>query len=311
MKVIETEDLAFRYGRRAAIHDLRINVERADIYGFLGPNGAGKTTSIRLLLGLLRPTRGRISFFGDDLRRDRIAVLTRVGVHLEGHAFYPYLSGRRNLQVFGRYHGVRDDQRIRALLEIVGLSGAADDKVRTYSLGMKQRLGIAQALVARPELLILDEPLNGLDPPGVIEVRELLQRLNKEDGLTIFFSSHRLDEAQKICSRIGLIDGGRLVCQGPIGDLLAPPGAGLLRIRTSDNTKARDVLGGATRVRMGEDAEGRLEVAGDAADAPQLARLLVAAGLDLYELAPEAPSLEDLFRREVGAAGRRDEGGAA
>jgi ABC-type multidrug transport system ATPase subunit len=303
MSAIETLGVEFRYGKQFAIHDLRMRVEEGDIYGFLGPNGAGKTTTIRLLLGLLKPRKGTIRMFGEDLDRARLSVLSRVGTHVEGHAFYPYLSGRDNLILFGRYHGRPDRKRIDALLETVGLGRAARARVRTYSLGMKQRLGLAQALLDRPRLLVLDEPLNGLDPPGVIEVRELLLRLNREEGVTVFFSSHRLDEAERICSRIGLIQGGALVREGRLDEWLAPPDHRLYRIVTTDNERARQRLeeaGFVDRVTVQDEV---LAAEVSAAGAPRLARWLIEADIDILELAAWRPRLEDLFRDSLARTG--------
>jgi len=299
MNVIETLGVEFRYGKQFSIHDLRLQVEEGDIYGFLGPNGAGKTTTIRLLLGLVKPQQGNIRLFGKDLHRKRLEVLDRVGTHVEGHAFYPFLSGRNNLKLFARYNGKPDMNRIDSLLDLVGLKSAARARVRTYSLGMKQRLGIAQALVTHPDLLILDEPLNGLDPPGVIEVRELLQRLNQEEGVTIFFSSHRLDEAQRICTRIGLIQNGSIVMEGPLESLLAGEDTWIYRIRTTDNAAAYRLLLDTDRVDQVLTVEDSLEVRLSVDESHRVARTLVEAGIDIHELSPWQPSLEDLFRRSL------------
>ncbi|MBN2490661.1 MAG: ABC transporter ATP-binding protein [Planctomycetes bacterium] len=308
MSAIETLDLDFRYGKSFAIRALRMRVEEGDIYGFLGPNGAGKTTTMRLLLGLVAPLRGTIRFFGEDLHRSRLAVLARVGTHLEGHAFYPYLSGRDNLILFARYHGAPERARIDELLETVGLARAARARVRTYSLGMKQRLGLAQALLHRPRLLVLDEPLNGLDPPGVIEVRELLVRLNREEGITVLLSSHRLDEAERICNRIGLIRDGALVREGRLDALLAPPDRQRYRIRTRDDARAQQRLAEAAFVAGVAATDGALAVEVAAEEAHRLARWLVEADLDVLELVPWRPRLEDLFRDGFAARGAGEGG---
>ena len=306
MSAIETLGVEFRYGKQFAIRDLRLRVEEGDVYGFLGPNGAGKTTTIRLLLGLVRPHKGTIRIFGEDLNRSRLKVLARVGAHLEGHAFYPYLSGRDNLRLFSRYSGKPDLHRIDALLKTVGLEAAARARVRTYSLGMKQRLGIAQALLTRPRLLVLDEPLNGLDPPGVIDVRELLQRLNQEEGITLFFSSHRLDETERLCNRIGLIQNGSVVREGELDSLLVRGENRRFRLRTSDNAAALGLLEGnrlvESVIRTGE----ALEVHTGEGGVQGLARALIAADIDLLELSPWRPGLEDLFRESFSPAREED-----
>jgi len=299
MYAIETSDVRFNYGKQRTISDLELKVEEGDIYGFLGPNGAGKTTTIRLLLGLVRAQQGTIRILGEDLYRRRLEVLAQVGTHVEGHAFYPYLSGRDNLKLFSRYHGRPDAARIDALLETVGLAGAARARVRTYSLGMKQRLGIAQALVSRPRLLILDEPLNGLDPPGVIEVRELLERLNRDDGITIFFSSHRLDEAERICNRIGLIRMGTLVRQGPLEDLLMAGERRLYKVKTSDPEAARRRLNDAAFIQGVKVVDSTLEIEVARDSVHKVARWLIDADIDVEELVPWRASLEDLFRRSM------------
>jgi len=299
MYAIETLNVQFNYGRERTISDLKLRVEEGDIYGFLGPNGAGKTTTIRLLLGLVRARQGTIRILGGDLYRRRLEVLAQVGTHVEGHAFYPYLSGRDNLKLFARYHGRPDLKRIDSLLETVGLAGAAGARVRTYSLGMKQRLGIAQALVARPRLLILDEPLNGLDPPGVIEVRELLERLNREDGITIFFSSHRLDETERICNRIGLIRMGTLVRQGPLEDLLMAGERRLYKVKTTAPEAARRRLDEAEFIKSVKAVDGALEIEVARDGVHRVARWLIDADIDVEELVPWRASLEDLFRRSM------------
>ena len=307
MKAIETQDVTFHYGPRFAIHHLNMNVHEGDVYGFLGPNGAGKTTTIRILLGLVKPKEGHIRIFGEDLHRKRLAVLARIGAHLEEHAFYPYLSGRDNLRLFARYQGPPDEAYIGRLLDTVGLTRAADHRVRTYSLGMKQRLGLAQSLLPRPRLLVLDEPLNGLDPTGVIEVRELLTRLNREEGITVFLSSHRLDEAERLCNRIGLIRAGVLVKEGRLDDLLSPGETVRYRVRTRDNAAATRCLEAAAFVHAVTQVDGALEVAVHPDEAPALARGLVGAGIDLEELSPRRASLEDLFRQSTASPAREDE----
>ncbi len=306
MSAIETLGVEFRYGKQFAIRDLRLRVEEGDIYGFLGPNGSGKTTTIRLLLGLVKPRKGTIRIFGEDLNRSRLEVLARVGAHVEGHAFYPYLSGRDNLKLFSRYSGKPDLYRIDALLETVGLKAAARARVRTYSLGMKQRLGIAQALLTRPRLLVLDEPLNGLDPPGVIDVRELLQRLNQEEGITLFFSSHRLDETERLCNRIGLIQNGSVVREGELDSLLVRGKTRRFRLRTSDNAAAHRLLEGASLVESVTPTGDALEVLTGDGVVHRLARSLIEAGIDLQELSPWRPGLEDLFRGTFSAAPEED-----
>lgn len=302
---IEMHDVGVRYGRQVAVDGLALRVEPGDIYGFLGPNGAGKTTTIRALLGLVRPQRGRIAVHGADVRRGGKTLRGRIGAHLEGHAFYPYLSGRTNLRVFARYHGTPDAARIDALLDRVGLASAARRRVAGYSLGMRQRLGLAQALLANPDVLVLDEPLNGLDPSGVVELRDQLTRLNREDGMTIFLSSHRLDEVERLCNRVGLVSGGRVVREQRVDALLDDAAEPRLLVRTADDGRASEVLGACAWVDRIEPLPNGLRVALASDAVTRLARALVEAGIDVRELTPIRPTLEDVFERAVAGAGIR------
>ncbi len=296
---IEMHDVGVRYGRQVAVDGLALRVEPGDIYGFLGPNGAGKTTTIRALLGLVRPQRGRIALFGQDVRTGGRALRARLGAHLEGHAFYPYLSGRTNLRVFARYHGRPDNTRIDALLDRVGLASAARRRVAGYSLGMRQRLGLAQALLARPDVLVLDEPVNGLDPSGVVELREQLTSLNRDDGMTIFLSSHRLDEVERLCNRVGLVSDGRLVREQRVDELLDAAAEPRLLVRSSDDARASAVLGACPWVDAVESLPNGLRVALGRDAVARVARTLVEADVDVRELTPIRPTLEDVFERAV------------
>jgi ABC-2 type transport system ATP-binding protein len=221
--VLSTRALTKRYGETLAVNHLDLEVRRGEIVGFLGPNGAGKTTTIRMLTGLIQPTSGEILLFGTRLKKERTALLQRVGALVESPMFYPYLSGADNLRVTAFASGMRQDrattQRIAAVLELVRLADDARVPFRRYSQGMKQRLGIAAALLADPELLILDEPTNSLDPAGIVEFRSLLTQLAKQ-GKTIFLSSHQLPEVQTLCSHVAILDKGRLRYQGTVSDLL-------------------------------------------------------------------------------------------
>lgn len=205
------------YGGKVVVDNLDLQVEVGDVYGFLGPNGAGKTTTMRMILGLIGRDAGTVKLFGLD---DPIASRARLGGIVEGPKFYPYLSGRENLRVFAAYSGGVPESRIDELLERVRLRDRAGDAVRTYSLGMRQRLGIAQALLARPSLLLLDEPTNGLDPHGQKEVRDLIGELREAEDLTVFISSHLLFEIEALCTRVGIIDNGRKIAEGTTEELL-------------------------------------------------------------------------------------------
>jgi ABC-2 type transport system ATP-binding protein len=220
---IRTIALSKSYGSRLAVDHLDLEVDRAELFGFLGPNGAGKTTTIRMALGLVAPTGGSVEILGMEVRSHRAQVLPRVGALVESPALYGYLSGRDNLRVVGDLLGGATEKRIDEVLEIVSLTGRDKDRVKTYSLGMKQRLGLAMALLNDPDVLILDEPANGLDPAGIVEMRDLLRHLAAQ-GKTVFISSHVLSEVQQICTRVAIIDRGKLVRVAPVHDLLRASG---------------------------------------------------------------------------------------
>lgn len=214
---LQVRGLTRSYGRKAVVQSLDLQVEAGDIYGFLGPNGAGKTTTMRMILGLIRADAGTVSIFGDA---DPVAGRRHLGGIVESPRFYPYLSGRDNLRVLAAYGPAVTPARIEELLNLVQLGERAKDQVKTYSLGMKQRLGIAQALLAQPKLLMLDEPVNGLDPAGMKQVRELIRRLRDEEGLTVFVSSHLLHDVEQLCDRIGIIQDGTKIIEGAVADLV-------------------------------------------------------------------------------------------
>jgi ABC-2 type transport system ATP-binding protein len=221
--VLRALALSKAYGKRLAVDGLDLEVDRAELFGFLGPNGAGKTTTIRMALGLIAPTAGSIEILGQEVRHHRSQVLPRVGALVEAPALYGYLSGRDNLRAVGSVLGGVPEKRLDEVLEIVSLKGRDRDRVKTYSLGMKQRLGLAIALLSDPELLILDEPANGLDPAGIVEMRDLLRNLAGA-GKTVFISSHVLSEVQQICTRVAIINHGKLVRVAPVAELLQAPG---------------------------------------------------------------------------------------
>ncbi len=216
--VLEVVNVSKKAGTRTLVDHVSFSIQAGDVCGFVGPNGAGKTTLIRMMTGLIKPGSGSIRIDGTDVGRERVKALSRVGAIVESPIFFPYMSGRDNLLNLARLHpnvpGTERKARVEEALSIVGLSQRGSDKVKTYSLGMKQRLGIAQALLGDPRLIILDEPANGLDPMGIRELRQLIQRLNQERGITFLVSSHLLDELQRICSRFVIIKEGKLVWEG-------------------------------------------------------------------------------------------------
>jgi ABC-2 type transport system ATP-binding protein len=277
-----------------------LSVERGSLYGFLGPNGAGKTTTIRMLLGLIFPTGGEVRILEQAVFGFEGAgspVLHRVGALIEEPAFWNYLSGRRNLEYFARAAGPAADTaarlgRIDEVLRTVGLSEAAGKKVKAYSQGMRQRLGIAQALLGAPDLLVLDEPTNGLDPQGMREIRLLLRRL-ADAGTTVFVSSHLLFEVDAMCDRVGVLAQGRLVADGPLGSLRKAPDALLLEV--DDGERARRVLVGLAGVAVQPDGTALRVRLTPPATAATVNAALVSSGVAVSALVPERASLEDVF----------------
>jgi ABC-type multidrug transport system ATPase subunit len=287
--MIVTRGLTKRYGRVLAVDGVDLDVRAGDRYGFLGPNGSGKTTLVRLLLGLVYATSGEIEVFGERMPARAAAVLPRIGALVEGPAAYPHLSGRRNLQLLdaagpGGPRRTRK-RRIEEALEQVGLDGVDRRPVRAYSLGMRQRLGLAAALLRRPELLVLDEPTNGLDPRGIREIRDLLTTLN-EAGTTVFLSSHLLSEVEQLCTRVGIVDRGKLVLQDDMMNLRAPTGH--VHVRTPDAARVAALLDGQVVERDGD----RLLVRH--ADPAALNSLLVGEGVRVTAIAEQRPSLEEV-----------------
>jgi ABC-2 type transport system ATP-binding protein len=296
MAVIEIEGLTKEYrrirGERVvAVDGLDLTVPEGGVFGFLGPNGSGKTTTIRCLLGLVRPSSGGCRIMGADAQRDLHSVIERIGSIVEAPALFPNFSGRKNLQLLGRLHGI-GRRMVDGTLDRVGLAGRENDKVKTYSLGMKQRLGIAAALLKDPSLLILDEPANGLDPAGIKEVRELLRSLGAE-GRTVFVSSHILSEVQQICDRVAILSRGRSVASGTVSDVLAGGSAGAVLVRINDPQSAHVVLRA-----VGIDSvvrDGVLRVSVSPRDAARVTKTLAQQGLYLSELRPDEEDLEDVF----------------
>ncbi len=286
--IVSTQRLTKTFGPRTAVDAVDLSVRRGEVYGFLGPNGAGKTTTLRMLLGLVRPTSGRATVHG--LSPGDPTAVARTGSLVEGPGFYPYLSGRENLRVLARYRGL-GDREVDRVLERVDLTERGGDRFKTYSLGMKQRLGVAAALLGEPDLLVLDEPTNGLDPAGMADMRALLVDV-AAGGQTVLLSSHLLAEVQEICDRVGIIAGGRLLVESTVADLR---GATAIRLVAEPIDRALAVAMSVA----GDDAvevDGPvLRVSGSAAQAPELARALVGAGVDITELTPVERSLEDVF----------------
>ncbi|MCL4246592.1 MAG: ABC transporter ATP-binding protein [Anaerolineae bacterium] len=290
---IETHSLSKQFGRKKksvlAVNKLSLQVEANQVYGFLGPNGAGKTTTIRILLDLVRPTSGEARLFGQPTLRAH-EVLRRVGALVEGATFYPYLSGRKNLEVLARTGGYYDKERIDRLIHQVGMEDRAERRAGGYSTGMKQRLGIAAALLSDPDLIILDEPTNGLDPAGIQEMRTFIRSLVKEQGKTVFLSSHMLGEVEQVCDRVAIINKGSIVREGKVADLLSEHAR--LRIDASPIDVASEVLSRNWRV-MRSDGVLLAEAARE--DAPAMIRKLVEQDVQVFEVSAHRQSLESFF----------------
>jgi len=290
--------LVKRYGEIAAVDGVDLSVEPGDVFGYLGPNGAGKTSSLRMLLGLIRPTAGEALLFGRDPLRDGARALDGVAGFVEGPRFYPYLSGRRNLRLLADYDEPASRSRIDEVLETVELRDRAKDRVGGYSHGMRQRLGIAASLLRDPKLLLLDEPATGLDPAGMRDMRDLIRRL-AQNGLTIMLSSHLLNEVEELCNRVAIIRKGRIIYQGGLHELMGQA-AGGYQLRTPELERARTIClnqNGITEVALDgeslnfvadEDAVGALSIA------------LGQARVPILKLAPHGDSLEDLFLQLTG-----------
>ncbi len=286
--LVETRNLSKRYGSITAVQDLNLSVRRGEVYGFLGPNGAGKTTTLRMLLGLIRPSSGKASVMGEEPGSPR--SLEEVGALVESPAFYPYLSGRDNLRVVARYSGT-PRSRVDEVLEQVELSGRAKDRFKKYSLGMKQRLGVAAALLKDPELLILDEPTNGLDPKGMADMRALIRELGRGDR-TVLLSSHLLGEVEQVCDRVGVIHKGRLLTEGTVDELR---GGGGILVGAEPLEEARQIAGRLAGVEGARIADGMLVLDADPERAAEINAKLVSAGLRVSEIRPAERSLETAF----------------
>jgi ABC-2 type transport system ATP-binding protein len=289
--MISLLDAKKTFGGRVALHGLTLDVPQGEIFGLLGHNGAGKSTAIGMMLGQVWPTSGIVKVCGHDVTTHRAKALQKVGAIFEAPAFYDYLSGRRNLEILCQYSGPASPQRIREVVDWVGLTGREDSKVRTYSHGMRARLAIAQALLPQPELVILDEPGNGLDPEGIAEMRRTIQRLHREMGLTILLSSHLLGEVEQLCSRIAVLNQGRKVFDGRIAD--ARTAAGRIMLKTPDFTKAvallagRNIITGSTDEKFITLSEGRTTA--------EVVNVLVNANIPVDGIWQHEQTLEDFY----------------
>ena len=293
--LVEAHGLQKQFGRLKAVDDVSFTVNRGDIYGFLGPNGSGKSTTIRMILGLIKPNGGEVKLFGQNMNRKNFRLLGKVGALIERPDFYNYLSAEKNLQLLARYSNLpKDDARIHEVLDMVGLRDRATSKVRTFSQGMKQRLGIAQTLLHNPDLIILDEPLNGLDPQGIKDVRDLLFTLNQEMGKTLIISSHILREMELVANRMVVINRGKVLVEGEVKTLLKSSKVKII-LMTDDAVKTIVLIKNAYP-HLNPEQNKLKEIIFETAfeDVPKINQMLVESGVSVYQL-NALNSLEDYF----------------
>lgn len=295
---IQARGLHKRYGKVHALAGMDLDVPTGSVYGLLGPNGAGKTTFLGILLGLISPNSGSLELFGQPASRDRPQALRRVGAVIETPLFYPYLSGRRNLEVMGRYWGSIEPDRIDQALETVGLADRAGSKFKTYSTGMRQRLGLANALLVDPDLLVLDEPTAGLDPAGAYEFRNLIRSVAQRAGATVVLSSHLLAEVEQVCDQVGILVSGSTVVQGDVETLLA--GGRGVRFRVGDAGRALGLLSDSDYAATAT-GDYELVVQIEPEDAGKVNQLLVQGGIEVSAIASVSIDLETFFLDKVKA----------
>lgn len=292
---ITARGLTKTYGPLKAVNNLNLDIPQGTVFGFLGPNGAGKTTTIRMLLGLIQPTAGSAQVLGHDIVRDRGPIAASVAAIVESPAFYTYLSGIDNLRVFARTSNLpANDQRLNQLLERVGLGGRGNNKVKQYSLGMKQRLGIAATLLNDPKIIFLDEPTNGLDPAGTVDMRNMIIELGKE-GFTVFLSSHLLHEVENVCESVAIIQNGITIAQGRVQDLIASGGGATYQLEAGPFERAMGVLTQHPALQATSSDGHWISIRAEANAIPALVRALVAADVDVYQVQAHKQSLESIF----------------
>lgn len=292
--VIRLDNLHKTYGKDDtklnAIDGLSLEVQAGQIYGFLGPNGAGKTTTIKILLSLIHATSGQAYLFDTPISDAQHILQTRVGALVEEATFYPFMNGYDNLQVLAHTSGIYDKKRLDDVLSLVGMANSAKRKTKTYSTGMKQRLGVAAALLTNPDLIILDEPSSGLDPKGIQDMRAMIQSLAKNDGKTIFLSSHLLHEIEQTCDRVAIIQNGKLLRDGTVTELINQQS--VVSIKATPLDKAYAILSDSFTLKVQADA---LEITSNADDVPDIIKLLVNNDIAIHEVSPKRRTLEDLF----------------
>jgi len=289
--VIRLAGVSKTFGEQVAVDDLTLHVPRGEIFGLLGHNGAGKSTAIGMMLGQVWPTGGEVLVCGHDVTRRRQLALQKVGAIFETPVFYDYLSGRRNLEILSHYSAPTPRERIREVVDWVGLTGREKSKVKTYSHGMRARLALAQALLPQPELLILDEPSDGLDPEGIHEMRQTIRRLHRDLGLTIFLSSHLLNEVEQLCTRIAVMKQGRKVFEGSLAE--AKQGKSWVRLRVDDFSEAVKTLRGEQLIL--DERDGQFVALAPDVGTDRVVRRLVEQGMAVFEIAPHEQTLEDFY----------------
>ncbi|WP_285399903.1 ABC transporter ATP-binding protein [Lysinibacillus sp. fls2-241-R2A-57] len=298
-QILVTNELTKKYTHHTSVDGLNLRIERGQIYGFLGPNGAGKTTTIRMLLGLIKPTKGNIEIFGQSLKKDRLQILQRIGSLVESPTFYGNLTGHENLEAVRRLRNLPEN-RVNEVLEVVRLTKVANRLTKEYSLGMKQRLGIATALLSKPDLLILDEPTNGLDPSGIQEIRELIKKL-PESGMSVLVSSHLLSEIDQMATQVGIINCGKMIFQDSI-EQLRQKRKPLLKVGASNLVEANTILKGkGLKTDLQKDFLWLHQTEPEFVS--EINSILVHSGLSVYRLEEVKRSLEDIFLELTGTEG--------
>lgn len=292
--ILELNNIHKSFGSKKVIKGVNLEVLPQDVFGFLGPNGAGKTTIIRIILGLIYPSQGEIFIDGYNIHNDFNKAIANVGAVVETPKFYPYLSGYQNLLLVANLHKNLPKNRILEVLELVGLTDRAEDKAGTYSLGMKQRLGIARALINDPKLIFLDEPMNGLDPQGMFEIRQLIKSLAEEKGISFFITSHLLNEIEQVCNKIAILKDGQIVTQGKISQLLSKDTESI-EIHTNRATEAVNILTGFTYVKNLKQVNDKVLAEIEQGRSSELNRFLITQSIDVKYIVPKNQSLEDFF----------------
>jgi len=297
--VLQLRNVTKTIGRRTIVSDLSFDIPAGEVFGFLGPNGAGKTTTIRMIVGLISMTKGEITVKGVSVRKQFEQAMTHIGAIVENPEMYKFLSGYQNLVHFARRHSGVTKQRIDEVVQLLGLQNRIHEKVKRYSLGMRQRLGVAQAILHKPSVLILDEPTNGLDPAGIRELRDYLRKLTQEEGIAVVVSSHLLSEMELMCDRVAIIQGGKLIDVRSLQEAKNSVQTKII-VESSDIESAHRLLSGAFNHQGVTLVGDRIEITADRSLIPDIARLLVKAGLDVYGIHASQQSLEDQFLEITG-----------